>query len=173
MTQPVYLSLGSNLGERERQLRAALEALRTPLRVQSLSSLYETQPVGVLDQPSFLNLALGGETDVAPLELLGQLKRIEQGVGRRPTFRWGPRVVDIDILLYDELVLDTPELTIPHREMAGRAFVLVPLAEIAPEVRHPSLGVTVRELRDRVPGREGVRRIGSFDCSGPVRYPSP
>lgn len=162
MTQPAYLSLGSNLGDRENNLRAAIDALQATMHVSVVSSLYETEPVGVVDQPSFYNLALAVQTDLDPQSLLETIKRIEREVGRRPTFRWGPRLIDIDILLYDDLIVDTPQLVIPHREMANRAFVLVPLAEIAPDLLHPVLALPIRELRDHVAGLQSVRRVESF-----------
>jgi 2-amino-4-hydroxy-6-hydroxymethyldihydropteridine diphosphokinase len=159
MTQRVYLSLGSNLGDRAGNLQVAINALRQEMRITAVSSLYETEPVGVLDQPSFYNLALAVQTDLAPANLLATIKCIEWEVGRRPTIRWGPRIVDIDILLYGDLVLDTPQLVIPHPEMPNRAFVLVPLAEIAPDAIHPTLGTSMAELRDQVPGLDTVRRV--------------
>lgn len=158
----MYLSLGSNVGDRAGNLRAAIDALAADMQVTAISSLYETDPVGVLDQPSFYNLALAVQTDLAPEALLGRLKRIERAVGRRPTFRWGPRVIDIDIVLYGDVVLETPDLVIPHREMANRAFVLVPLTEVAPHVMHPVLRMEIGELRDRVAGSESVRRISAW-----------
>lgn len=106
-----------------------------------------------------MNLAVEAETDLEPLELLATVKRVEHDVGRRPTFRWGPRVVDIDILLYGDLVLETPELTIPHRELSRRAFVLLPLAEIAPDVVHPAERRPIEDLVATVPGLTGVRRV--------------
>jgi 2-amino-4-hydroxy-6-hydroxymethyldihydropteridine diphosphokinase len=157
----VYLSLGSNLGERENNLRTAIKALSKEITLGSVSSLYETDPVGVLDQPYFLNLAVSGETSRPAEELLAAVKRIEDQAGRVPSFRWGPRVVDIDILLYDELTLETPELVIPHPEMNHRAFVLVPLAEIAPAIKPTGFRQTVRELRDEL-GDKGVRRFGAI-----------
>lgn len=152
----VYLSLGSNVGDRPGNLRAAVTALGQEMTVTAISSLYATEPVGVADQPAFLNLALAADTDLPPHDLLALVKRIEVEVGRRPTYRWGPRVVDIDIILYDELVLDIPDLVIPHPEMINRAFVLVPLAEIAPHAVHPTLHLPVADLLARVPGRETV-----------------
>jgi 2-amino-4-hydroxy-6-hydroxymethyldihydropteridine diphosphokinase len=161
MTRRVYLSLGSNLGDREAHLRDALHGLEDELTIRQASSLFRTDPVGVTEQPEFVNLVVEADTDLEPLQLLQQVKRVEQAVGRRPTFRWGPRVVDIDILLYDDLVLETPELTIPHREMTRRAFVLLPLAQIAPQLVHPVEHRTISELAATVQGAEGVRLAGS------------
>jgi 2-amino-4-hydroxy-6-hydroxymethyldihydropteridine diphosphokinase len=170
MTQCVYLSLGSNLGDREANLRRAVEALQAELTVTVLSSLYETEPVGVLEQPAFLNRALAAATDLAPPDLLSLVKGVEREVGRRPTFRWGPRVVDVDIILYGDRVVDARELIIPHREMANRAFVLVPLAEIAPDVRHPLLQVSVADLLESVSGRDSVR-LFRHHLESPPLYP--
>lgn len=156
----VYLSLGSNLGDREGNIRAAIGELREVLEVDSVSSLYETEPVGVRDQPAFLNVALSARTGLDPGSLLRTVKEIEKRIGRHPTYRWGPRVVDIDIILYDDQRVDKPELSIPHREMRGRAFVLIPLAEIAPDASDPVTGRTVIELAARVDA-SGVRRIDS------------
>jgi 2-amino-4-hydroxy-6-hydroxymethyldihydropteridine diphosphokinase len=160
MASRVYLSLGSNLGDRTANLRRALAELEPNARLLQLSSLYETEPVGVTDQPTFLNLAAEAETDLEPLELLRWIKEVESRVGRRQTYRWGPRVIDIDILLYEGRIVESRELTVPHRELPNRAFVLVPLAEIAPDLIHPALHETVSALRDRVPGRETVARRG-------------
>jgi 2-amino-4-hydroxy-6-hydroxymethyldihydropteridine diphosphokinase len=162
MTRRIYLSLGSNLGDREAHLRAALHALGGALNIRQVSSLFLTDPVGVTHQPEFANLALEADTSLEPLELLREVKRVEHEVGRRPTFRWGPRVVDIDILLYDDLVLETPELTIPHREMTRRAFVLLPLAEIAPQVVHPIERRTISDLAADFDGSDGVRPTGDY-----------
>lgn len=150
--------MGSNVGDRQAQLEAAVSRLRGSLTGLVVSPIYETDPVGVTDQPAFLNLTVSGETDLSPEALLRTVKQIEWDLGRRPTYRWGPRVVDIDLLLYGELVVDQPDLTIPHREMTRRAFVLVPLADIAGETRVPPGGETVTELLERVPDRGSVRR---------------
>ncbi len=145
----VYLSLGANLGDRLDQLRQALNHLRAWGSVEKTSPCYETKPVGFMDQPDFLNLACLFTTQLSPDDLLKNLKLIEQQMGRQFSFRNAPRPIDIDILLFDDLVLDSVELTIPHARMSERAFVLAPLADIAPEAIHPVLRRTVRELLER------------------------
>lgn len=172
MARDVYLSLGTNTGDRERNLRTALELLEPEAHVTAVSSLYETDPVGVLDQPKFLNLALRACTNFSPDDLLTYVKEIERRMGRVHTYRWGPRVIDIDIVLYAHDSIDTPLLTVPHPEMAGRAFVLEPLAEIAPDVRHPGLHLTIRELRDRLGQDQGVVRYGASNRSSDQGSPS-
>jgi len=145
----VYLGLGSNLGDRRRNLEAALDALRAhpQIAVSAVSSFLETDPVGgPAGQGKFLNAAAGIETDLAPEALLEELKRIERALGRTPGPRWGPREIDLDILLYGDTILETGTLVIPHPRMRERRFVLEPLAEIAPDVRDPVTGGTVRKL---------------------------
>lgn len=142
----VYLGLGTNKGDRQANLRAAIEDLPPEVTVTAESSVYQTPPWGYTDQPDFLNMVAAGETRLAPQELLAYLKELEQQVGRTATFRWGPREIDIDILDYGGQMLDLEGLTLPHPRMEARAFVLVPLAEIAPEWVHPRLGVSIREL---------------------------
>jgi len=155
----VYLSLGANLGDRLANLRLALTRLQTLARLEEVSSLYETQPQGVSDQPLFLNAVCRVSTGLEPQALLRFLKNVERETGRQPGGeRWGPRPIDLDILLYDDRVLDAPELTVPHPRLAERAFVLVPLCELAPELRHPLLSKTMKELLASV-GKKGVRKI--------------
>ena len=155
----VYLSLGSNVGDRELQLRDALRRLGANGRVVAVSSFYETEPVEFTDQAWFLNCVVGLETTETPEQLMMALLQIEQQMGRRRIQKKGPRTIDIDILLFDEAIVDSPALTIPHPAMHQRRFVLEPLAEIAPEVRHPVLKKTVRELLDALPAGQEVRKL--------------
>jgi len=146
----IYLGLGTNLGQREQNIRQALTGISSFCVVTAVSPLYETLAWGVTDQPPFLNLCAAAQTAVAPHGLLAQLKQLETTLGREPTFRWGPRLIDIDILFYNELIMSDERLTIPHPRLAERAFVLVPLAQIAPNLRHPQTGQTVLEMSTAV-----------------------
>lgn len=142
----VYLGLGANLGDRAATMRAARDQLAPVVDVVRCSGLYETPAWGGVAQPAFLNAVCHGRTTLAPAELLAQLKYIEQRLGRVPTTRWGPRAIDLDILFYDDLLLQSDALTIPHPLLHERAFVLVPLRELAPDLRHPRLSRTVQAL---------------------------
>jgi len=162
----VYLGLGSNLGNREANLRAALRGLWRMGRVEAVSALHETGPVGGPAQPSFYNAACRLETGLEPRPLLRFLQGLEHELGRRPGGeRWSPRPIDMDILLYEGRVVDEVGLIIPHPRLAERSFVLVPLAEIAADVRFPGDGRTVGELLSAT-GTEGVRRVAEAGWDG-------
>jgi GTP cyclohydrolase-4 len=153
----VYLGLGSNLGRRAQNIYDALQRLKAGILLDRISSLYETEPVGLAEQPWFLNLVCSGETDLSPQSLLRLAKTIEREMGRKEGSRFGPRLIDIDILFYNDLVISTPELEIPHPRLHERGFTLIPLNEIAPGLIHPLLGMTIRQLRDSASSLEGVR----------------
>lgn len=153
-----FIGLGSNLGDRLDNLRQAVRHLEgESVVVTAWSSLYETEPVGFKDQPYFLNAVICVSTTLGPIELLKRSKDIESDMGRQSDFRNAPRPIDIDLLLYGQVVLDTPNLVIPHPRLAERAFVLVPLAELAAQWIHPVLNRTIQELQNSVDGRDGVQ----------------
>jgi 2-amino-4-hydroxy-6-hydroxymethyldihydropteridine diphosphokinase len=156
----VYLSLGSNIGDRDANLRAAIAALPvTGVRVTKVSSFYETAPVDLLEQPWFLNCAVEGETEMPAVELLRVLRGIESRMGSRKLVAKGPRLIDMDILLYGSETIATPELQLPHPRMLLRRFVLVPLAEIAPALRHPLWTKSAAELAEQTPDRSEVHKL--------------
>ena len=155
----ITLALGTNLGDRPGNLLAAIAALPPAVTVLEQSPVYETLPWGVTDQPDFLNMVIKGETHLLPQDLLKSLKELEIRLGRIPSIHYGPRKIDIDILFYDDLILATPELTLPHPHLHERAFVLVPLADLAPDQIHPIMQKTIRQLLANV-DMAGVKRYG-------------
>ncbi len=147
----VYLLLGSNLGDRAKNIENALEELeKIGVIILKKSSLYETKPWGYKKQPDFLNLAIECSTSLSPFDLLGEIKKIEIKMGRQNTIKYGPRIIDIDIIFYDNLILKSDTLTIPHPLMHEREFALKPLCEIAPHIIHPELKVSLKELLKQI-----------------------
>jgi 2-amino-4-hydroxy-6-hydroxymethyldihydropteridine diphosphokinase len=155
----VYLSLGSNLGDREANLHTAIEKLREVGDVVAVSSFYETEPVEVTAQPWFLNCAVKFDTEKMPRQLISAILAIEQSMGRQRKQQKGPRTIDIDILFFGSSIIDIPSLTVPHPHLHERRFVLEPLAEIAPDARHPTFKRTIRDLRDALPTGQTVRKL--------------
>jgi 2-amino-4-hydroxy-6-hydroxymethyldihydropteridine diphosphokinase len=160
MNTLAYLSLGSNIGDREANLRDAIARLETLGRIAAVSSIYETEPVEVADQAWFLNCVVALETSHAPESLMKELLSLEREMGRERIQRKGPRTIDLDIVLFGDLVINSPTLTLPHPAMHQRRFVLEPLAEIAPDAWHPGLKKTARQLLDELPAGQVVRRRG-------------
>jgi len=155
----VFVGLGANLGDPADNLRTAVARLRDIVEVDAVSSLYRTEPVGLRDQPDFLNAVVGGATRLTPRELMEAFDIIERALGRVRGTPMGPRTLDIDLLLYGSEVVDEPGVKVPHPRMQGRRFVLAPLAEIAPRARHPVLGLTAIEMLAGLHGAEAVARL--------------
>lgn len=157
--QTAYIGLGSNIGDREAMLAGAIRLLEehSLIRVAALSPIYETEPVGYLEQPAFLNMAARLETGLPPEKLLAYMLETELHLERKREIRWGPRTIDIDLLLYGDTVLETPDLTLPHPRMLERAFVLVPLSDVLPGGTHPVVG-SIEDRLDTLEGKEGVKR---------------
>lgn len=158
MRHTVYIALGTNLGDRLANLRAAVAAMPPEVTLLAESHVYETPPWGYEDQPPFLNMVVKAETTLEPEPLLKYLKQVEAELGREQNFRWGPRLIDLDILFYDDLFLDTPPLVIPHPRLHERAFVLVPLADVAPELVHPVLQKSIKDILSELE-MEGIARF--------------
>ncbi len=165
MLHTAFLCLGSNLGDRLVALNRALELLPPEASLIRSSSIYETEPWGFTDQPAFLNQVIEVETESTPLQLMKYLKKIEKKIGRTPSFRYGPRAIDMDILFYDDIILNTPRLHIPHPRLSERAFALVPLAEIAPNAVHPELGMKVTDLLVKL-DRSGIKLLKTAAKTG-------
>ena len=146
MDHTVYLSLGSNIGNRSANLKQAISSLRPQMEVKARSKVYETPPWGYTEQDKFLNQVVKVSTYLEPEPLLKHLKRLEIALGRKETFHYGPRLIDMDILFYDALVLETPQLIIPHPHVHERGFVLIPMMDVAPDLVHPVKGKSIREL---------------------------
>ena len=158
----VYLGIGSNLEDRQANMEKALKLLGDTLQIELVSSIYETEPVGYVEQPMFLNAVCRGQTELGPLQLLSLVKGIEASLGRVSSFPNAPRTIDVDIIFYGNMIMQTPELTIPHPRLEERAFVLIPLLEIAPDLRHPVSEESIKDLAARVQEREGVKKIGEL-----------
>lgn len=161
----MYLSLGSNLEDRYANLRRAVDQLQEFVKITAVSPVFATKPWGDKDQPPFLNICVAAVGDLSPHDLLNRIKEIERAMGREPSRHWGPRLIDIDILFFDRIILKDDTLTIPHPYIAERAFVLAPLAVIIPEFRHPQSGLSVKEMLERV-DLSGVERL--FEMPFPV-----
>jgi len=153
----VFIGLGTNLGDRDQNLAAALKSLQAHMSIEAASAVYESRPVDVEDQPWFLNMAVQASTELAPRALLAALTDIEHAMGRTRTVRRGPRIIDLDILFYSDKIISEEDLVIPHPRIASRGFVLAPLNEIAPEFRHPGLGKDIRTLYANLHQNRDVR----------------
>ncbi|HWQ46383.1 MAG TPA: 2-amino-4-hydroxy-6-hydroxymethyldihydropteridine diphosphokinase [Longilinea sp.] len=159
MTTSVYLGLGTNLGDRNANLKAAIQSITAGSQLLSCSPVYQTKPWGYSDQPDFYNQVIKVQTSLTPLDLLENVKSIELAIGRQPSFRYGPRLIDIDILLFGTVILDTPSLSIPHPRLIERAFMLIPLLELDPELVHPVTGVPFAQY------------LAKIDRTGTIRLP--
>ncbi|HBY07784.1 MAG TPA: 2-amino-4-hydroxy-6-hydroxymethyldihydropteridine diphosphokinase [Chloroflexi bacterium] len=157
---PIYIALGTNLGDRLANLQSAIRQMPPEVTILAQSPIYQTPPWGYADQPDFLNQVVMAETNLPPQALLDYLKALEVRVGRTPTFRYGPRVVDLDILFYGDLIYAQAGLQIPHPKLHERAFVVIPLYDLNPDFRHPLTGQTIREMRSSL-DLTGITRFGT------------
>ena len=160
-----YIGLGANVGERKKNMELALQELRRVVKITGVSSLYESDPWGYPHQKKFLNAVVEIETSEEPLKLLSLLKGIESRIGRKKTFKWGPRVIDLDILLYDSRIVDSPKLKIPHPEIKNRAFVLIPLLELNETIVYPKNEKQLKDIVDisSLMEKQNVRKIAKFN----------
>ncbi len=165
-----YLGLGSNIGNRKKNLTNAIGMLSQYVKVEELSSIYETEPEGFTQQPLFLNAVCRISTELSPEDLIDLVKKIESDIGRKPSFPNAPRPIDIDILLYNDKIIHSRSLTIPHPRLARRAFVLVPLAEIAPGIIHPENGASISQLFENLGSITGVNKWDNTKESNQRRY---
>jgi len=154
----LFLGLGSNLGDRAGNLRAAIEKLSPGIIIEKVSPVYETKPKYLENQPKFLNIACSGQTEMSPREILDFIKKVEKDCGRVETERFGPRVIDIDLLFYGTERVNEPGLIVPHLQLSERAFVLFPLCDIAPDFVHPVLGSTIKELKEKLGNSAEVKK---------------
>ncbi len=165
-----YIGIGSNVGERIDNCAQAVRQISNFANIVSVSSLYETEPVDKEDQPDFINCAVKIETALYPLDLLESIQSVEDRMGRRREERWGPRVIDLDIIFYDNLVIETEKLTIPHPRAHLRRFVLLPISEIDPELLHPVLGVSVSQLLNWLNDEKQAVKVGDFKTLYPHKF---
>lgn len=164
----IFLGMGTNLGDRQQNLQRAVDGLAAGMTITAVSQLYETPPWGVDEQPAFFNMCLAANTMQTPDQLLPFIKNLEKKIGRTPTYHWGPRLIDIDILFYNNDIIIEPDLTVPHLHMANRAFVLAPLADIALDFLHPQTGKSVKQMLDAV-DKMGIRPLPNTTIRIPIK----
>ncbi|MGH7885839.1 MAG: 2-amino-4-hydroxy-6-hydroxymethyldihydropteridine diphosphokinase [Thermodesulfobacteriota bacterium] len=159
-----FIGIGSNLGMRIENCNNALEYISAFSEVASMSSLYKSEAAGYAEQPNFINAVIKIKTSLSPNNLLNSLKLIEKKMGREKTFRWGPRIIDLDILFYENLIIESSTLTIPHEELQKRRFVLEPLLEIEPDLIHPKYNMSIKDILKNLKDDKKIVKIGEFFC---------